>query len=365
MTRRILIIALALPLAVLAGCSQKWLAEAIVTVPNTNRTGGPPADNAGSMLSRGDIDAAFRVQGASPDVSLSVWIVDPPGHLDHAVHTPRGTILVTHGLRGNKRHMLRLGHFLARRGYRAVLVDLRGHGASSGRWGTFGVMEARDLSRVIDRLESDGLLAGHVGAIGHSWGGVAALQLAAGDPRVRAVVAVAAFSSMRNIVPPYVKRNAPFADLITDAQIAGAIERAGRIAGFDPDDADSLVAAQTTEARILFVHGEKDGLVPADHSRAMHERAGATAGLLIVDNANHRMVMSGARGREVARAAVDWFDNWLPTTAAQDLNEACRSVFNSSTMRRAASPRWDNAFFFSGGSSALVHPSSGSSNSGS
>jgi pimeloyl-ACP methyl ester carboxylesterase len=356
---------LVLSVVLLTGCSQKWLAEAIITVPNTNRTGDPPADNAASMLARGHIDGAMRVQGASPEVSLAVWIVDPPTDDEHAVHTPRGTVLVAHGLRDNKRKLLRLGHFLAHRGYRAVLVDLRGHGASSGQWGTFGVMEGRDLSRVIDRLESDGYLAGRVGAIGHSWGGAAVLQLAACDPRVHAVVTVATFTSMRDIVPPYVKRRAPFSDLITDAQIVGAINGAGRIAGFDPDDADSRVAAETATARILFVHGALDGLISADHARRLHERAAANSELLIIDNANHHTVMAGARGREVAKAAVEWFDTWLPTTVDQDLNEASRSVSSNATIRRTASPRWDNAFFFSGGSSALVQPSSGNSNSGS
>jgi len=357
---------LVLSVVLLTGCSQKWLAEAIVTVPNTNRTGDPPADNAGSMLARGQIDGAMRVQGASPDVSLSVWIVDPPSDLEHALRTPRGTVLVAHGLRDNKRKLLRLGQFLASHGYRAVLVDLRGHGASSGQWGTFGVMEGRDLSRVIDRLESDGHLTGHVGAIGHSWGGAAVLQLAACDPRVHAVVTVATFTSMRDIVPPYVKRRAPFSDLLTDAQIAQAINGAGRVAGFDPDQADSQVAAETANARILFVHGAMDGLIPADHARRLHQRAGAKSELLIVDHANHHSVMAGPRGREVANAAVEWFDTWLlPTTADQDSNEARRSVSSNATIRRTASPRWLNEFFFSGGSSALVQPRSGSSNSGS
>ena len=34
-----------------------------------------------------------------------------------------------------------------------MLVDLRGHGGSSGRWLTYGVVESRDLSQLIDQLE--------------------------------------------------------------------------------------------------------------------------------------------------------------------------------------------------------------------
>lgn len=337
MTRQLHILAIALPLSVLAGCSQQWLAKAIVEVPNTDRVDGPPPDDSAEMLARRDIDYALRVNGATPGVTLSVWIVDPPELGPESVEQPRGTIVVLHGLHDGKRRMIRLGRWLARSGYRAVLVDLRGHGASSGRWGTFGVQEGRDLSRVLDRLQAEGLLAGEVGVFGHSWGGAAALQLAAHDPRVRAVVAVATFTSMRDVVPPYVKRFAPFAGLISDAEIARAIDQAGRIAGFDPDDADSRVAAASTDAEILFVHGANDGLIPSANSRELHQCAPSNSELMIVPDANHRTVMAGPKGQDVARATVAWFDQWL-RPEAQVFREPS-TTFSSSTSRRAASPR--------------------------
>jgi pimeloyl-ACP methyl ester carboxylesterase len=48
--------------------------------------------------------------------------------------------------------MLPAAKELAEAGYRAVLVDLRGHGRSTGKYTTFGVQAAKDLSQVIDAL---------------------------------------------------------------------------------------------------------------------------------------------------------------------------------------------------------------------
>ena len=54
-----------------------------------------------------------------------------------------------------------------RAGYRAVLVDLRGHGRSTGKYLTYGVQEAQDISQVIDALEQQQLIAGEIGVLGH------------------------------------------------------------------------------------------------------------------------------------------------------------------------------------------------------
>ena len=105
----------------------------------------------------------------------------------------KGTILFLHGLALQKETCGFWAYQIAAAGYRAVLVDLRGHGQSTGDWLTYGVVESRDIVRVIDRLDEKGLLAGKVGLFGESYGAAVALQTAARDDRVRAVVALAAF----------------------------------------------------------------------------------------------------------------------------------------------------------------------------
>src|SRR5436853_2381744 len=106
-----------------------WLAHAIVDAPNRGRNPlGPDPD--APELARIGVDHAFRVPVGPPAASLSVWVLDPPT----SVGAPRGTVLVLHGMRDRKVTMLDLGRLLSRDGFRAVLVDLRGHGQSTGDW---------------------------------------------------------------------------------------------------------------------------------------------------------------------------------------------------------------------------------------
>lgn len=144
------------------------------------------------------IDHQFLVPLGSPeapDAALLAWVIDPPDG-----RPPRGTVIVLHGMHASSLSMLGKGRSLAPAGYRAVLVDLRGHGRSAELPVTFGVRECEDLSRVVDDLERRRLLAGKLGVEGISFGAAVAIQFAAHDPRVAAVVSVAGFSSMREEV---------------------------------------------------------------------------------------------------------------------------------------------------------------------
>ena len=79
----------------------------------------------------------------------------------------------------------------------ALVLLLVPHGHSTGEWLTYGPREAEDLSQVIDELDRRKLLEGRLGVYGISYGATTAIHLAAIDPRVEAVVAVAPFGSMR------------------------------------------------------------------------------------------------------------------------------------------------------------------------
>lgn len=289
----------ALHLAVaIAGWSTRarWLPSAIARAPNAGKSvtalehGAVPADA-----------RLLRVDVGPPAASLSMWIVEA------RESTPRGTIFVLHGIRDSKRSMLGVGRSLAASGYRAVLVDLRGHGESTGDWLSFGAREGRDLRQALDAHDRDGVLARPVGVYGPSYGGAAALQLAACDERVRAVVAVATFTRMKDVVPLYVERVVP-SWFVSRVDTAAAIDRAGVLGEFTPGDADSLRAIAATRAEVLLIHGRDDTNIPWQASAALHDAAPDHSRVVIVDGHDHGSIMSDP---VTSRESAAWFARWL------------------------------------------------------
>ena len=283
------------------------LAEVIASVPNRINpwaAEGNPLPPIERLLG---VDQQFWVTVGPPEASLSVSLVEPRGQSS----SPRGTILVLHGVLDRSAVMLPQARALADAGYRAVLVDLRGRGRSTGKFMTFGLQEAKDLSQVIDALERKGLVAGNLGVYGISYGATTSIHLAAADHRIRAVVAIEPFSSAREEVPHFARVVAPgLGLLISDKTYQDSLDEAGRIANYDPDEADAVKAIQRTSAPVLIMHGTNDWVVPHQQSERLHAAALDHSELELVPYLGH-VAMWVDPGGHVKQRARDWFDRWL------------------------------------------------------
>jgi pimeloyl-ACP methyl ester carboxylesterase len=214
-----------------------------------------------------------------------------------------------HGIRMDRRPLAPVAVGLLDRGFRVLLPDLRGHGASSGRYLTYGEVEARDVSQMLDALAIGSERPEPVGVFGFSYGASVALQVSAQDPRVRAVVAVAAFSTLREVVNDYRAKYLPEPlKFVPPSWFQSALDDAGRIAAFDPDRAGPARSLERSHASVLLLHGDKDTQVPPRHSRALSSLAGGRAELRIVANRAHDDVLGDPRVRD---QAVTWFEQRL------------------------------------------------------
>jgi pimeloyl-ACP methyl ester carboxylesterase len=255
-------------------------------------------------------DEHFYVNVGPPEAKLSVSVIEPRT-ADAELRPPRGTVLVVHGIRNRGFWMLRTAELLADEGYRAVLVDLRGHGHSSGEWLTYGPQEAKDLTQVIDDLDRRGLVAGKLGVYGISYGATTAIHLASIDPRVEAVVAVAPFDSMRDEVPHYLRTMLPGIEKsIADESVQAAINQAGEQGSYDPDAANASAAIQKVNAPVLIMHGTNDWLVPPENARRLEQASGGCHSVVMLPGEGHISIWFDAKG-EVADRTKRWFDRWL------------------------------------------------------
>ncbi|MEM6730940.1 MAG: alpha/beta hydrolase, partial [Myxococcota bacterium] len=194
------------------------------------------------------VDHAFRVPVGPPDAELDVWVLDPKRD------PPTGTVLVLHGVYDKKRTMVGFGKMLCgSNNQRSVLIDLRGHGHSTGDFLSFGQVESRDMMQVLDVLEQRGLLVPPVSIYGPSFGAAVAIQTAARDPRVENVVAVATFGSLEKIVVPYIDHFHPqIAWALPDSWSHSVVDRANALADVDLRKNDNLKAIRETRARVLI-----------------------------------------------------------------------------------------------------------------
>ncbi|MBI2512548.1 MAG: alpha/beta fold hydrolase [Opitutae bacterium] len=246
-------------------------------------------------LAQNDELATFRIRAN--------WTV-PKVHVPLA---PRGTIVLLHGIMMGKETMLApWGLALAEAGYRVILVDLRGHGRSTGEWIGYGAWEADDLRVVLDELDRQGLIAGRIGVLGLSYGAAVALQWAAVDSRVAAVVALAPFSDARRAIREFTRAAAPeLLRYLSDADFHAAEERAAHLAGFDWSAVDVLAATRRLHVPVLFFHGGRDTMIVPEHSEALFRVAPAGSRREVLADDNHFTI--GLRFDEIGSLVTAWF----------------------------------------------------------
>lgn len=282
------------------------LAVAIVSAPNARIRIDPAEDPGSEELAKLGVSEQVRIDVGPPAATLLVWIVRPSAA---AVSPARGgAIFFLHGICSSRREHLRHARHFAAQGYTAVLPDFRGQGRSTGQWLTYGWQEARDLQRLLDILLERRLISRPIGVFGASYGAATANLLASLDPRVSAVVSVASYTAMGDVVPHYIEEFAPFLKaLVSDGQIQDAVGVAGRMAGFDPAAASPLEAVRRHTVPTLFLHGEKDINIPYRNAEQLAAAARGPCRLVAVPGAAHH-----CGGSEFVRAqAAEWFAHWL------------------------------------------------------
>ena len=282
-----------------------WMPTAIAYAPNFRKQAGVFPEARPAELEVWGISQQMEVTVGPPAALLSLWIMEP------SRQPAQGTVLVLHGIRDSKASMRGIGRLLADGGYRSVLIDLRGHGSSTGDWLTYGVVDSQDLTQVLDALGRQNLLTEPAGVFGCSYGAATAIQLAGRDPRIQSVVAVAPFATLQVAVHSYA-RLLGLGFVVPNGMIDQAISDAGHIADFQPSEASPLRAIRQTGARVLLIHGTSDWKIPPSSSQQLHAAATSHSRLILVEKAGHDSVMatvqSGLR-TEILR----WFSHTTPS----------------------------------------------------
>lgn len=239
-----------------------------------------------SRVRRSPPPACYETTYQGDGVTLKGWHCRADG-------LRRGTVVYLHGVADNRTSAAGVVDRFQRRGFDVVAYDSRAHGESDGDICTYGFFEKRDLSRVLDAIGQEPIVL-----VGSSLGAAVALQAAAEDTRIKAVVAAEVFSDLRTIA----MERAPF--FFTSATIEEAIRLAEQRGEFQVDAVSPQQAAAKLNIPVLLIHGAADVDTRPDHSRRVFDALSGQKRLIIVPAARHNESLGDDVWTEIER----WID---------------------------------------------------------
>jgi dipeptidyl aminopeptidase/acylaminoacyl peptidase len=188
-------------------------------------------------------------------------------------------------------------------GYRVLTPDSRAHGASEGRFVTYGLLEKYDAIAWADWMRSVGCQK--VYALGESLGASILIEAAGVRPAFSAIVAEAPYASLREIAEYRVQRLAGMPNLVAKATVNTAAFYARHIDHLDLMQVSPVKAIAKASTPILLVHGMNDLRTPPSNSEAL-ARANPRNPLWLVPNAGHAAA-SVAAPEEFRKRVLAWF----------------------------------------------------------
>ena len=263
----------------------------------------------------------------APDgLLLRGWLVRPP-------NPNRRWVLLFHGVADNRVGTIGQSEILLRAGYGVVMMDARAHGASEGPIATYGWLERNDTRAIIDALVREDALSFtnvqmsfsklppgaappapppmHIFALGESMGAGIALQSAAADPRIEAVVAEAPFANLREASYDYAGlRKWPLLGKTWFAPFSWTLVYRGEsLAGFSAAAVSPEKAVAARPFPVLLICDGEDVALPCRHAEMIYAAARGPKQLWVVPGAYHTAAL-GFEPAEFRRRVLGFFSTY-------------------------------------------------------
>jgi uncharacterized protein len=241
-----------------------------------------PAMGAGGLLQPARHRLTAPVPRPCANVTFTGAGVTLQGWRCAAAGPAAATIVYLHGVADNRASAAGVIARFVPRGFDVIAYDSRAHGESAGDACTYGFFEKEDLRRVLDAVG-----ARPVVLIGTSLGAAVALQAAADDPRITAIVAAEIFSDLRVVAT----ERAPW--FFTGPTVDRALAIAESRGRFQVDAVSPRRAAGRIRVPVLLVHGAQDRQTPPAHSQRVFDALAGPKRLILVPGAGHNQSLAG------------------------------------------------------------------------
>lgn len=193
-------------------------------------------------------------------------------------------LVVMHGWGGNAEMMLPLAAPLHAEGYSLLFLDARCHGRSDEDSFASLPRFAEDIEAGLAWLaRQPDIDADRLGVIGHSVGAGAALLVASRQPRLRAVISLAAFAHPAAMMRRWLaSKHVPHWPL--GAYVLAYVQR---VIGYRFDAIAPVRTIARVGCPVLLVHGADDATVPLSEARQIHAAGAAGRVELLVVPGSH------------------------------------------------------------------------------
>ncbi|HEY9883347.1 MAG TPA: alpha/beta fold hydrolase [Thermosynechococcaceae cyanobacterium] len=195
------------------------------------------------------------------------------------------TLILLHSRGGTRQDTLEFGLPLWQAGSNVVMIDLRGHGTSEGKYFTFGYHEWQDVSGLLDYLESraDGT-ATEVTLLGISAGGAVAIAAAAQDHRIDRLITIATFADLDSTI----RAQVPW---LPEFWRVRAIAQAEQLGHFSVRETSPLSAIRRVRSPVLIVHPADDRYIPLENGKQLFAAASSPKAFYVIAGATHETML--------------------------------------------------------------------------
>ncbi len=216
------------------------------------------------------------------------------------------TVVLVHGFGVDKNEdgmFTALAEVLAKTSILSYRFDLSGSGESEGEYIDTSLTKQRDDLKVIlefvkSRPKVD---KSHIGILGQSFGTPTSITL---NPDIRSLVLMGSFGNVKEIMKTL------FAEGYNPSGVSTRVKTDGQIVKLNPtfwkefSNHNIFNSIKQIKYPILFIHGQKDDIVPVLEMEALFKAANEPKEKVIIAGADHGLE---PKRKEMYKVVSDWF----------------------------------------------------------
>ena len=237
---------------------------------------------------------------AGDTVNLSAWWLQPA--------KPNGNcVIVLHGIADSRVSTIGFAPMFLDQGYAVLLPDSRGHGASEGRFVTYGLLEKYDVIVWANWMKTAG--CHKLYGLGESLGASILIEAAAIQPAFAAIVAECPYADLKETAEYRARQMLRIPAFLAGPAATIAVNSgmfyASWAYGLNFRQVSPIRSIARASSPILLIHGLDDFRTPAYNSEKLAS-ANPQNSLWLVPNALHTGA-AAAEPDEFRRRVLGWF----------------------------------------------------------